>query len=165
MKNLSLNKVKNPNKIRENKMMKSDKVKCLDILSYMDPEKYNDICKMVENISFEARNRKISEGYKVDMKFETKREDIKDNSLDKINKILLKNKNSNIGIFLSSIDCNKEYTKSELESLLLSSKYKQPKAIFCSITNPESTWGPGYIFEVVDEDKYKIRKELCAAWN
>lgn len=168
VKNLSLNKVKNLNKTKENKLMKSEKINCIDILSYMEPEKYDDLSKKIEKINLDSNNRKRSEGY--DIK-EEKRDPITfkvdkriDDSLDKINKIFLRNKNSNIGIFLSSIDCNKQYTKLELEDLLTKANYQQPKAILCSITNPESNWGPGYIFELYS-GKFQIRKELYSAWN
>ena len=167
VKNLILNKVANSNKSKENKLLKSDKIKCIDVLSFMEPEKYEDICKRIKQINIDANKRKLSEGYKVieDTYISPKVVEKKvDNSLDKINKIFLKDKNSNIGIFLSSIDCNSDYSREELESLLEEATYKQPKAIFHSVTNPESTWGPGYIFES-NNNRYKVRKELHSAWK
>ena len=122
----------------------------------MEPDKYQDICKCIKQISIDANKRKLSEGYKIVEDTYTSPKIIEkkvDNSLDKINKIFLKDKNSNIGIFLSSINCDDQYSREELENLLEKSKYKQPKAIFHSITNPESTWGPGYIFEL-NNNKY-----------
>ena len=166
VKNLILNKIVNVNKTKENKLLKSDKIKCIDVLAFMEPEKYDDLSNKIKQLNIDANKRKISEGYKVveDTYTSPKIEKKIDNSLDKINKIFLKDKNSNIGIFLSSIDCDSYYSREDLENLLGKATYKQPKAIFHSITNPDSTWGPGYIFEL-NNNKYKVRKELHSAWK
>jgi len=69
-----------------------------------------------------------------------------------------------ISIFLSLIDTKVEYTRNDLEILLLEANYDQPKSIFLSITRPDSTWGPGCLFQS-NGNKWKIIDSLCTAWN
>lgn len=54
VKKLTLNKVVNPNKKKENEILKMDELKCIDYLCVVEPEKYNPVKKMKEDGMYES---------------------------------------------------------------------------------------------------------------
>ena len=95
------------------------------------------------------------------VKYHAKNEDIS-NKIQNIKKILLKN--TKLSRFLLSINTSNLYTRNQLINLLEKSNYEQPKSIFTSITSKNSTFGPGCLFENID-NKWKICNNLSNAFN
>ena len=81
-----------------------------------------------------------------------------------VSKILSKKSNTNIGIFLASLDIRREYREEEIEKLLAEANYEYPVKFFRAITRPDSSYGPGQIFEKVG-DKWRITGNCRKAWT
>ena len=74
------------------------------------------------------------------------------------------NGNTNISKFLQKIQPNRQYTKDELLNIARDSGYQQPASIISSMTNPNTKFNCGWIFEKV-VDKWIVRNNLRDAWN
>jgi hypothetical protein len=80
-----------------------------------------------------------------------------------ISDALNKRKDTNIGIFLASIDINKKYKKEEIEKLLKDAKYQCPSKFFRAITRQDSSYGPGQIFESIGS-RWEVLSNCKKAW-
>lgn len=81
-----------------------------------------------------------------------------------ISKNLTRKSNSNIGIFLASLDIHMEYREEDIIKLLTKATYEYPSKFFRAITTPNSSYGPGQIFEKVGS-KWKVSSHCKKAWN
>jgi hypothetical protein len=93
-----------------------------------------------------------------------KKENKPKNQFELISKHLAGSRNTKIAVFLASMNPKGMYTRNEIIKLLANANYEQPNAIFTSITNPGSTWGPGCII-TRNKGKWKISSNLRSAWQ
>lgn len=85
-------------------------------------------------------------------------------TIDDINKIMT-GKKTKEAMFLSQIDPNKEYTKTEILTLIKESGYQQPNSIFSSFTNPNTKYAHYIIEPSPNSNKWKIRDSLRICWS
>lgn len=93
----------------------------------------------------------------------SKKKENKKDICETISKILARKTNTNIGIFLASLDIHREYREEDIVKLLTEATYEYPSKFFRAITRPDSSYGPGQIFEKVG-DKWRITRNCKKAW-
>jgi len=85
--------------------------------------------------------------------------------IEKISGYLVSNKNTKIAVFLSLLDVNRLYIKSDLLDLLRQANYEQPQSMFSSLTSIQgSGWGCGCIFDQKD-NRWCVKSSLNVAWS
>ena len=123
VKKLTLNKIANPNKKEENKILKMDELKCIDYLCAVEPEKYNPIKKkmkedgMYENDSEDETKYEEETG---DDEIESKKQ-IGETEFNRLtNKMFIlwsKNNTTKIANFMENLDPIKLYNEKEMREL------------------------------------------------
>ena len=167
VKNLSLNKIKNSNKTKENKLMKSEKINCIDILSYMDPEKYDDLSKKIEQINLDANNRKISEGYEI------KEKRVKSEDENKLNNVEHLEETSGLENVRQSYNSFKSNVVKRIINVFIEEDFRdidsEKLKLYCGFKQPTNytRWGGNNCYKIIERtvSGYKLRTEIIEYLN